>query len=68
MFVEVRQSPFPIRNRRRSVDSVHRDLPESAGLAVKLAVNPNFWNRRNRQSNAAPFFALFAAKWLQRSC
>ena len=38
VLVEVRQSPFRIQNGELSSDWVHRESPESAGLAVKLAV------------------------------
>ncbi len=38
MFVQVHQSPFRIQNGQPIIDSVRRDMPESAGLAVKLPV------------------------------
>ncbi len=39
VFVEAHQSPFCIQIGGRDVDSVQQNPPESAGVAVKLAVN-----------------------------
>jgi hypothetical protein len=39
VFAEAYQSPFCIQKVARAIGSDHGDPPESAGLAVKLAVN-----------------------------